>query len=60
MHEVKDERGIPISAGIPPIVVIAGIVGFIAILAVIAMVLGNSDFGHVWPSSNSTNLNLNT
>ncbi len=59
MHENRDERGIPISAGIPPLVIAAVLVGVIVILAILAMVFINSGVGHVWPAADSTKLNLN-
>ncbi len=59
MHENRDERGIPISAGIPPLVVFAVIAGVIVILAIVTMVFANSSVGHVWPASGSTTLDLN-
>jgi hypothetical protein len=60
MHEVKDERGIPVSAGIPPIVIIAACVGVTMVFIIVGLVLSNSNFGHAWPAVNSTTINLNT
>ena len=59
MHDNRAERGIPISAGIPPLVIAAVIVGILVILSIVAMVFLNSGVGHVWPAANSTTLNLN-
>ena len=60
MHEVKDDRGIPVSAGIPPIVIIAACIGVFMVFVVVGLVLSNSNFGHAWPAVNSTTINLNT
>jgi hypothetical protein len=58
MYERKDERGIPISAGVPPIVIVAASVGVILVFVIIGLVLGNSSFGHSWPAADSTTINL--
>ncbi len=53
-HEVV----IPVSAGIPPIIKISAVVGIILIFIVASLVLTNSGFGHVWPSSDSPKILL--
>ena len=58
MTDPQDERGVPLSSGIPPIVIYAGIAGVILIFVVAGMVLANAGFGHVWPAENSTNIKL--
>lgn len=58
MHDVYDERGVPISSGIPPLVVAAVIVGVIVILTLLTLVFANSGFGHAWPASTSTTIKL--
>ncbi len=58
MYDIKDARGVPVSAGVPRIVVIAGIIGIIAIFAVATCVVSTSRYGHVWPSSDSTHIKL--
>ena len=58
MYDPKDVRGVPISTGIPPIVMIAAIAGVILIFIVAGMVLATAGYGHVWPAENSTNLKL--
>lgn len=58
MHDVTDERGVPISGGIPPIVRIAAAIGILIIISVGGMVIGASKFGHVWPASNAQNIPL--
>jgi hypothetical protein len=49
---------IPISAGVPPLVRWAFIIGFIAIICVVSVVLGASRYNHVWPSANSGHIKL--
>ena len=58
MYDRTDERGVPISAGIPPIVIVAAIVGVIVILTIISLVFSNSGFGHAWPVSKGSQLPL--
>lgn len=49
MYDVEDERGVPISSGIPRLVIWAGIGGVILIFVVAGMVLSTSGQGHLWP-----------
>jgi hypothetical protein len=58
MYDLKDERGVPISAGIPPIVVISAIIGIIMIFAIGTLVFSNSRYGHAWPASTATTIPL--
>jgi ABC-type phosphate transport system auxiliary subunit len=58
MYDVEDERGVPISSGVPRIVVYAGIAGVVLIFIVAAIVLAVSGYGHIWPSENTQNLKL--
>jgi hypothetical protein len=53
-----DERGVPVSSGIPSLVVYSGIAGVILIFVIAGLVLSQAGFGHVWPAENSTNLKL--
>jgi hypothetical protein len=58
MYDVEDERGVPISAGIPPIVMWAGIAGVILIFVIAGLVLGTSENGHHWPWDKALNIKL--
>ncbi len=58
MYDVKDARGVPVSAGIPRIVLIAASIGIVLIFAVATCVIVASGYGHVWPSANSTHIKL--
>jgi hypothetical protein len=58
MYDVEDERGVPISSGIPPLVLWAGVAGVILIFIIAGMVVGTSSNNHVWPAENSVNLKL--
>ncbi|HEY0394529.1 MAG TPA: hypothetical protein VGD01_08525 [Candidatus Elarobacter sp.] len=58
MYDIEDERGVPISSGIPPLVMWAGIAGVILIFIIAGMVVGTSENNHVWPAENATNLKL--
>lgn len=58
MYDLRDERGVPISAGVPLLVRLSAIFGVIVILIIIGLVAGNSAFGHAWPSGTSTKIPL--
>ncbi len=53
MVDYVDERGVPVSTGIPPIVRISAIVGLVLILTVGGLVIFASAYGHVWPLPDS-------
>jgi hypothetical protein len=58
MHDVKDSRGVPVSAGIPPIVVWAVIFTVVVIFAVGGACIFGSNYHHIWPSSDTTHIKL--
>jgi hypothetical protein len=58
MYDQQDERGVPISAGIPSLVLWSGVAGVILIFIVAAMVLAVSGYGHIWPSEDTMRLKL--
>jgi hypothetical protein len=58
MYDPKDIRGVPISTGIPPLVVWTTIVVIIIIFAIAGMVLGTARYGHIWPAEKSVDLKL--
>jgi hypothetical protein len=58
MHDIRDERGVPVSQGIPPAVRIAFGIGVFLIVVVGGMVVGGSRFGHIWPADKSTTIQL--
>jgi hypothetical protein len=58
MHDVEDERGVPISSGIPPLVMWAGIAGVVLIFVIAGMVVGTSGNNHVWPAGNTLTIKL--
>jgi len=58
MYDLEDDRGVPISSGIPPVVLYAGIAGVVLIFIIAGMVLATAGANHVWPASASTNLKL--
>jgi hypothetical protein len=58
MYDRTDERGVPISGGIPPLVVVAAVIGVVIILTIISLVFRNSGFGHAWPASTSVSVPL--
>jgi hypothetical protein len=58
MYDPKDHRGVPVSAGIPPIVRWSGLIGLVAIFVVVGIVIAASHYGHVWPAADSTRIKL--
>jgi hypothetical protein len=58
MYDPVDDRGVPVSSGIPSLVIWSGIAGVILIFIISGMVLSTAGFGHVWPAENSVNLKL--
>ena len=58
MYDLEDERGVPISAGIPPLVMWAGVAGVILIFVIAGMVLGTSGNNHVWPWDKALTIKL--
>lgn len=58
MYDQVDERNVPKSAGIPPLVYISVILGVIAIFVILSLVFANSGANHAWPSSASLTVPL--
>jgi hypothetical protein len=58
MYDIEDDRGVPISSGIPTIVLWAGIAGVLLIFVIAGMVVGTSMNNHVWPSENTLTIKL--
>ena len=58
MHDPTDDRGVPLTTGIPRIVTWAGVIGVVLIFVVAGMVLATADHGHMWPASSTLNLKL--
>ncbi len=58
MYDVKDERGVPVSSGIPPIVRISAVIGIIMVFVMLSLVFRNSSTGHSWPANDSVSIPL--
>ncbi|GAC1658940.1 MAG: hypothetical protein NVS4B13_02760 [Candidatus Elarobacter sp.] len=58
MYDLEDERGVPISSGVPPLVTWAGIAGIILIFIIAGLVLATSEQGHVWPADDALKIKL--
>jgi hypothetical protein len=50
---------IPVSAGIPPVVKWTAIGGVIAIVIVVGIAIGTSNYHHIWPAPDTTKIQLN-
>lgn len=53
MYDPVDQRGVPVSAGIPNGVRWLVAIGVFVIFAIGAWTLLDAGYGHVWPSVNS-------
>jgi hypothetical protein len=60
MYDPKDFRGVPVSAGIPPLVRWSGLIGLVCIFLMVGIVIAASRYGHVWPAIDSTHIKLTT
>jgi hypothetical protein len=58
MYDPVDERGVPVSRGMPRIVQIAAVVGILVIFWVGAYTIQWSHYGHQWPSVKSLRIPL--
>ncbi|HZT12682.1 MAG TPA: hypothetical protein VFA29_07755 [Candidatus Baltobacteraceae bacterium] len=59
MYDPVDERGVPRSRGIPRAVIIATIIGILAIFWVGEYTIQWAGYSHVWPSIKSVRVPLN-
>jgi hypothetical protein len=58
MHDRYDDRGVPISSGIPPIVVVSALICFVVILTMMTLVFRSSASNHIWPWTRATAIPL--
>jgi hypothetical protein len=58
MYDLEDERGVPISSGIPTIVLWSGVAGVVLIFIIAGLVLATSGNGHLWPSEKTLTIPL--
>ena len=58
MYDIEDDRGVPVTTGIPKLVTWTGFAGVVLIFVVAGMVLATAGVNHVWPASASTNVKL--
>lgn len=58
MHDPIDARGVPVSAGMPSVVVQAVIASIVLIFIIGGLVLSQARYGHIWPASDAVNLKL--
>ena len=58
MHDPVDERGVPISKGVPMAVRIAFSIGILAIFAMGYITIIQSAYGHDWPASKTLRVKL--
>ncbi|MGZ3497027.1 MAG: hypothetical protein ACXWNK_05805 [Vulcanimicrobiaceae bacterium] len=58
MYDVTDQRGVPVSRGVPKIVRVAMVVGIIIVFCVGGDVIMNASYGHVWPAAKALRIPL--
>jgi len=58
MYDPVDQRGVPVSRGVPRIVIYLMLIGVLTIFGIGAWTLLDSGYGHVWPSINSERIRL--
>jgi hypothetical protein len=58
MYDHTDNRGVPVSRGIPTVVRIAVIIGSIAIFVMGYVTIINAGYGHHWPSTKTLRVPL--
>lgn len=51
MHDLVDDRGVPISKGVPMAVRYAFVIGILAIFAMGYLTIIKSAYGHDWPAA---------
>ena len=59
MYDPVDERGVPTSRGVPRAVIVAVIIGILAIFWVGEYTLQWAGYGHAWPSQRTQRIPLN-
>jgi hypothetical protein len=59
MYDPVDERGVPVSRGMPKAVQIAGLIGILCIFGMGAVTIAYAGYGHVWTSVKSLRIPLN-
>ena len=60
MFDPVDERGVPISRGVPKAARMVGAIGIVIIFAIGTFVIVESHYGHIWPSTHSMRVPLGT
>lgn len=58
MYDPTDERGVPVSRGVPLVVRIATVIGILCIFGVGASVIMLSGSGHWWPDQKALRVPL--
>ena len=60
MYDKVDYRGVPVSKGVPNAVMLAGILGLLAIFAIGGATILMGSYGHLWPASHTLRMDLNS
>ena len=60
MYDQIDERGVPISRGVPQAVRYAAVIGLILNFAMGYLTVIQSTYGHLWPADKVLRMDLNS
>ncbi|GAC1659720.1 MAG: hypothetical protein NVS9B12_13530 [Vulcanimicrobiaceae bacterium] len=58
MYDPTDERGVPVSKGVPVAVRYAGIIGLIFIFGMGFLTVIQAEYGHMWPGATTLKMDL--
>lgn len=59
MYDIKDDRGVPVSRGVPMAVRISAVIGILAIFVIGGFTAKLAAYGHQWPAERTLRMNLN-
>ncbi|GAC1502541.1 MAG: hypothetical protein NVS1B14_07380 [Vulcanimicrobiaceae bacterium] len=58
MYDRMDNRGVPVSRGVPNLVQVSALIGLLLIFAIGAFTILVASYGHMWPASHSLRMPL--
>ncbi|MDQ6930670.1 MAG: hypothetical protein M3126_08410 [Candidatus Eremiobacteraeota bacterium] len=58
MYDPTDNRGVPVSKGVPPAVRYAAAIGLVFIFGMGFLTVFDAGYGHKWPAATTLRLNL--
>lgn len=58
MYDITDQRGVPVSRGVPMAVRIAAVIGILAIFVIGGFTAKMAGYGHQWPAARTLRIPL--